>query len=609
MLRKRIFSALSRIANTSAAWWVIAIALILTLVSAALLPRLKIITSREGMVDKNLPVQKRYIETNQEFGAQNQLIIVLEGDPKASKAAADETAKALLENSDWVKNIFYRIDLAPFKKSGLYYLSLDELTRFEKTLNDRNEILKNLFAKGDWIDVLNQLKTSFDDISPADLKDEKALNEGFLFADRFLKQWISFFEDPHKTGIELTDAVLGDQAKKRGMQQIDGEGYITGDKGRMRVLFVQQAHESDDIEFTLPFMDYCRSTVSAVLKNHPGVTAGFTGWPVSGEEEIRQVQNDLGRVTIISGVIILAIFLIAFRSIHRMALVFIPLTFGILWNLGLTVFTVGHLNYITSVFGGILFGLGIDYGVVFVRRFDEERSNGHDAKAAVSNTLQAVGPSILTGAGTTIAAFFAVGLTDQPAFSELGIVAGCGVTCVLLSTFLLLPILLRLFPPKAKSNEALKARSESKILEKISIFTLKFRVTLFVIALIFFLVLISFIPKVGLDMNVINLLPKNSETILVAKRLEDSTSYKMQYISVVSDTLDQARALKPLLDDCKTVSKVESFSSLIPSDQENKQKILSDMREILNKISINSPTQQSDMALLKTTLADLVEKN
>ncbi len=123
---------------------------------------------------------------------------------------------------------------------------------------------------------------------------------------------------------------------------------------------------------------------------------------------------------------------------------------------------LGHLNYLSSVFVGILFGLGIDFGIYFIRRFDEERMGGLAPAEAVHRTLTTVGQGIVTGGLTAVVSFLALGVTDQPAFAELGIVAGMGVGMVLVATLFLLPPLLVRFPPRLKG---VRSEISSSLLE------------------------------------------------------------------------------------------------------------------------------------------------
>lgn len=606
MMRKKFFDFLSKNATSSRGTWIIVFSALLTIISLFLIPHLPIYTSRDGMVDEDLAVQKRYLEYNREFGTPNQLFLMVEGEPDKLRPAVDALAKSLVSNPEWVKNVFYKIDLEPIKKSGLYYIPLEDLTKVNDSLGEYTGLLSAMLENGSLADVLTELEKKTGEISPEDLKDKKAMATAFDAIDRLFAQWLSFLKTPDKAELTIDDEIFGEMAAEQD-KSIDKDGYLIGNDGRMYIMFVQQSQPRDDTEFTIPFMDYCRKQVAETMKDFPDATVGFTGWPVFIEDEINLIHTDLLRVTMISGIVVLALFLLAFRSIHRTLLAFIPLVFGILWSLALTLLTIGHLNYLTSVFVGILFGLGIDYGVVFVRRYDEESTKGISPGEAVRNMLHSVGPSISTGAATTIAAFFAIGLTDQPAFSELGIVAGMGVLCVIISTLFLMPVLIAKFPPKLDKKGA-KKRAESKLLRGMSGYYLKFPVTLFIIGVIAVLAFATQAPKVEFDYNLNKLLPADSEAFIGAQKMEKHTSYKLQYVTLVSDTFEQTAKLKPLLDTLPTVQRVESISMLIPTDQDKKQALFPKIMEKLENIRLTVPAgDEVDLEKLTERLDSLEE--
>ncbi len=380
MLRDKFYNFLSNCAVTSRGWWVIAVAAVLTVVSGVLMVRLPVLTTREGMVDSRIPEERRYVEFCSDFGAQNQLIVLLEGDPLATRAAATDLAQALMQDPTWVKNVFYRINLEAMKKSGLYYLPLDGLKTMDEGLREYGTVLKKAFGSGNWNGLLAAAEPEADRMSKSSTTiDKKTVEDGFEIADRFLAQWQKFLETPESATLDLGEKTFGEMAARFSDSHTDEKGFLIGNQGRMKILFVQQSRSIDDTEYVVPLMHYARQTAQRVLQNHPGVTVGFTGWPVSIEEEIGLVERDLSMVSIIAPILIFLLVWAAARSLHRTLLMFVPVAFSVVWNFGVTYFTIGHLNYLTSAFVGILFGLGIDYGVVFVRRYDEEIAAGRSS--------------------------------------------------------------------------------------------------------------------------------------------------------------------------------------------------------------------------------------
>jgi len=382
-----------------------------------------------------------------DFGSPTQLVCMLEGEPEQVKAAADSVANRLQADPRWVRNVFHRVDLDAFRRAGLYYLSLDQLETVRDYISGDPGRAALLLADRDLAGLLERLlsETGGSGLESLD-------HPAFTLAADLLQRWREYLENnTPPAGPDLFRSLETLAADMQGAYSwIDREGYMLSEDRHAAFLFIQQAEKTDEAAFIVPFMTHVRSETAQALLDHPGVTAGFTGWPSAIEEDYTLLVTDLPRVSLIASLLILAIFLLAFRSIHRTILVFVPLVCGIIWNLGLTLFTVGHLNFLSSVFVGILFGLGIDFGIYFTRRFDEERARGAEPTEAIHRTFRTAGQGIITGGLTAVVAFLAIGFTDQPAFSELGIVAGTGVASVLLATVFLLPPLLIQFPPGMK---------------------------------------------------------------------------------------------------------------------------------------------------------------
>ncbi len=601
MLRDRTLSALARLAcfrNGKAAYLGAAI---LTLVSLLLLPRMEIHTTRQGMVREDLPVQADFLAYMAEFGSPTQLVAVLEGESDDIKKAADAVAEKLSQETRWVRNVFYRVDVEAFRQSGLYFLPIEDLGAFRDFLAAEPARNRTLFVDQDLPALLGLADRSASGAS------EGVLTHPVLgLAVAALDNWASLLEtdeDQVELGLdhaieELARGLLGAET------WVDPDGYLLSTDHRLAFLFIQQTDSSDSASFIVPFMDHVRKEVTATLADHPGVTVGFTGWPAAIEEDYTLLTNDLPRVSLLATVLVLAIFLAAFRSLYRTLFVFVPLGCGVIWTLGLTVVVLGHLNYLSSVFVGILFGLGIDFGIYFIRRFDEERMGGLAPAEAIHRTLTTAGQGVVTGGLTAVVSFLALGATDQPAFAELGIVAGMGVASVLVATLFLLPPLLVRFPPRLKGvrtevSSPLLEGSARLVLRRPGIVTGVFAAVVLVLAF--------HMPRIDFDFNLNNLLPAESETLRVLRDMEKRSPYTDQFIAIIADDLEEARRVHTAVEAVPTVRRVESLASVIPPEIGAKKRLLEEIALLLpNRREGVSPTV--DPALLRRRLEPLIAR-
>jgi len=578
MIRERFFSLLTSLATSGARRAAYLLAAGLTVGAVFHHPQLEIQTTRQGMVSEDVPVQADLLAYMREFGTPTQLVMMLEGSPDEIRPAADAVAKALAHDPEWVRNVVYRVDMEAFRRAGLYYLSTDDLSAMRDFLAADPERTEALLAGRNLAGLLAQLE-GLTGAASLDSLSHPAVDQ----AEELLDAWGDALRDDADSLVRLDrlleSAVAGGIG---GGTWLDPEGYFLSDDGRLAFLFVQQAQSTDETGFIVPFVDHVRATAAEALHDHPGVTFGVTGWPAAIAEDHAILLTDLPKISLIATVVILALFLAAFRSFYRMVLVMIPLVCGVIWTLGLTVLTVGHLNYLSSVFVGILFGLGMDFGIYFIRRFDEERLKGAAPARALHRTLSTAGLGIVTGGLTTIAAFFAIGVTDQPAFSELGIVAGLGVASVLLATLLLLPPLLVQHPPGMRR---VGKEVSSPWLETAASAVLGRPVPVAAALVVVVLVCAAMIPRLGFDYNLNNLLPANGETVRVLRTMAARSPFSDQFIAVIADDLSQVRRLHQVLEELGTVARVESLAAAIPSGVEDKRPLMGAIAALLPESS------------------------
>src|SRR5262249_56159943 len=89
---------------------------------------------------------------------------------------------------------------------------------------------------------------------------------------------------------------------------------------------------------------------------------------------------------------------------------------------GLGALTIGHVTVFSIMFISIVVGLGIDYGIYVLVRYDEERARAASPAEALDVTAAWTGPGILLGALTAAATFYVLLLTADHAVPDLGFV-------------------------------------------------------------------------------------------------------------------------------------------------------------------------------------------
>jgi len=150
------------------------------------------------------------------------------------------------------------------------------------------------------------------------------------------------------------------------------------------------------------------------------------------------IISDIKRSGMILFAGILLILIIGFRSFRVMPVLLFPLILGLLWALGLIPILVGDLNTITSFFLVVSFGLGIDFSIHLLKRFQKEL-NHQPMQKALKITMSKTGKSVLISGITTALAFFILAWSDFRGISEFGVVGGVALIMILLAILIFMP--------------------------------------------------------------------------------------------------------------------------------------------------------------------------
>ena len=110
-----------------------------------------------------------------------------------------------------------------------------------------------------------------------------------------------------------------------------------------------------------------------------------------------------------------------------------------LWSLGFALVTVGHFNILSIAVIPMVLGIGIDFGIQILGRYEEELGRGRTVEQAIAIALEHTGVAIITGASTTAAAFFTLCFNDFVGLAELGVIAGCSMVFCLVANLIVLP--------------------------------------------------------------------------------------------------------------------------------------------------------------------------
>ncbi|CAN5912229.1 hypothetical protein BH11MYX2_BH11MYX2_01190 [soil metagenome] len=249
--------------------------------------------------------------------------------------------------------------------------------------------------------------------------------------------------------LELArDALQGDPAKLDALRakqkvaetRLAKSAQITPD-GRMQVLVIRTQYRATDIDRDHRTLDALDTTAAFLEAMYPGVRIGYAGGVPMNLAEHAALSRGIALSSAVTIVLVALVLLVYLKSARMLFLLGTNILFATLVSFGLAAITIGHLNAATAFLGAIIAGNGINYGILLVARFLEERRT-KDPEAALSAAIAGtVKPTLVASLGASIA-YAALAATRFRGFADFAWIGGAGMLVCWLSSFVLLPTLL-----------------------------------------------------------------------------------------------------------------------------------------------------------------------
>lgn len=324
------------------------------------------------------------------------------------------------------------------------------------------------------IDYLRDHAAMF--METSDLKElKRRVNEKLADAEKRADPF--FFEITPTEPVTLKLDDLLDKYQRVGKKRVSDDFYLSAEgeqPGRMVLVQVKPRWDSNELALTGALVQDIRAWLSERAHTVPTLKGadsqadhtppiqlrftedyspepardagliefGFTGTYQTNYDDSFQIKESLAPVSLVAFFGVLTTLLIFFgRQLFSVLLVLSGLIIGLIITFGWAALTIGELNMITSILGGILMGLGIDFGIHLIYRFREEIARYESLPEALTVTLRGAGKaSFISGLGTA-AAFASLLSSDFKGFSQFGFLAGSGVILIGLSMYLWVPAL------------------------------------------------------------------------------------------------------------------------------------------------------------------------
>src|SRR5262249_38197424 len=374
-----------------------------------------------------------------------------------------------------------------------------------------------------------------------------------------------------------------------GAHRPDAGYFLPDDKSLLFILVETPQGKKGTFAGDQEAIDRIRSAVARLRQQFPTVQAGVTGVPALSNDEMVAAFGDSQIADVLAFGLTLSVMFLVFRKVVKSLMLVAVLIVSLCWALGLTAATVGHLTIFSVMFVSIVVGIGIDYGIYVLFRYEEEVFLGRSVHDALETTAARAGPGILLGALTAAGTFFVLLFTDFRGIQELGFIAGAGFVLAWLAMMTLLPAVLvlrdrrRALEPGAPVPRAHQLRRiRAPWLEWV---TARPKPVVAAAALATLLSLHA-VASVSFDYNLLNLQAKGTESVIWERRILENSARSGFNALASADSYEELRQKQAAFEALPSVSAVDSALRLIPDRQPEKIRLIESFAPIVAPVRV-----------------------
>ncbi len=221
--------------------------------------------------------------------------------------------------------------------------------------------------------------------------------------------------------------------------------FVSAD-GTTQVIVLRTAFVATDVHKDRALQTQLDEIAAGIKVTYPSAEVGFAGGVTVTLAEQAALVRGVLLSSLITALLVAVVLFAYLRSVKLILLLTANLVVGVLVAFGFAALTVGHLNAATAFLGAIIAGNGVNYGILLVARFLEERRQADVVpamSAALAGTLK---PTLVASLGAAIA-YGALAATKFRGFADFAWIGGVGMLVCWIASFTILPVLILRFAP------------------------------------------------------------------------------------------------------------------------------------------------------------------
>jgi len=410
------------------------------------------------------------------------------------------------------------------------------------------------------------------------------------------------------------------------------DGYYMNTEGTRLIILTRTPVASGDLARSRQLQSMVKSTIAELnpASYHPSLRTGLTGDVVTSAEQYGVVKNDLTTVGVLGVSMILLVDFLFFLRLRAVLAMALAIGVGVLWTFGVTRLAIGHLNTASGFLVSIIFGNGINFGILLRARYGEARRANRGLQEALELGYRDTLAPTLTVAAAAGAGYLSLATTNFRGFRDFGVIGGYGMLLCWFANYLLMPPLLivfeRLIPSFGSHSERSLWGRLQAIMDRGIPFGAPFAWIARRVPAPWLLACGAIVTTVGLAATVkyivddpfeydLGRLENDNKAIeSVATRLgrgmtDIAGRTGQDGMAIMTERVDQVKPLLVELEKRRLAGgakppfqKVVSIFDLIPTEQEEKCLLLQQIRERIEKVHAHGKITEPDWAQLQSYL-------
>ena len=319
----------------------------------------------------------------------------------------------------------------------------------------------------------------------------------------------------------------------------------------------------------------------------------FTGGTQDMIEEHDALVEDLTLSTVIVSLLVVLSMILYFRSISSTVALIFGLFVATLCTFGISFFLIGYLNANSAFMGSIVLGNGINFGIIFIARFLEERRKNKNVPRSVAVAMEKTRAATAVAAAAAALSYGSLMLTSFRGFRQFGMIGLTGMVLCWISAYSLLPALLLMLNRIKMHKKSIKPRT-ARIANLIAKGVQTFPIPIMVITIA--LTILSFVSLQHFSSDIIetdllklrNIKSMRSGSIYWGRYQDQVFDHYLSPIVILptnrataQQIASEVKKIQENEGETSFISSVRTIDDFVPKDQLQKIKTLKSIQRLL----------------------------